>query len=673
MFRSLMWPGIKFMGQLNYAAKFGLISFLFMVPLVVLSGQVFLAAFESLKKTEQELNGVDDVRRLLDFAHFLEDTRDLAAVTGFQLDDDLKLTANAMLESIPKRTAELISSVDDVDLQTSLEEWRAKFLPRFSVIGEYRQPTFLDQFNYFQIVIDEIYLIAKQYSQSAGISLDSDIGIQRLTGILLADLPQVERAAGLGHASGVFSFVEQYLQSATYDLMNAVYDKLLAAGPDVDLIIVSAEATKNQDLITAAQAAKAALTDIRVVLDEEIIGAASVEMKWQDFHKHYKDKIVALSSIEDLVFPMIKNTLNKRYLAQEKRITILVFVLLTALSIIVYLYLAFFMSIRFTIKRFAKTAGDIAHGDLTHEIRFHGRDEMGQLRDSFNGMVQNIRATLTAVRDSSASVSSNVNQVEEIANRNRLAVANQLEQTNQVSVIISEVAKGAAAVTSLAAEAESAALEGQKKSDQAGQVVTRVMDEVRRLSDEMANSMEAVNRLAENSSSISSILETIKGIAEQTNLLALNAAIEAARAGEQGRGFAVVADEVRTLASRTQGSAREIEGLISDVQQNIVSAVDTMQVNRNMVDTTVKNSAQVSTTLAEIQLSMGDIQGKTSAIVVTANQQKRASDDLQHNLGAIRDSGEQTSINAEGTVEAVRKTQAITDALTQRVMQFKVE
>ena len=668
-----MWPGIKFMGQLNYAAKFGLISFLFMVPLVVLSGQVFLAAFESLKKTEQELNGVDDVRRLLDFAHFLEDTRDLAAVTGFQLDDDLKLTANAMLESIPKQTAELISSVDDVDLQTSLEEWRAKFLPRFSVIGEYRQPTFLDQFNYFQIVIDEIYLIAKQYSQSAGISLDSDIGIQRLTGILLAELPQVERAAGLGHASGVFSFVEQYLQSATYDLMNAVYDKLLAAGPDVDLIIVSAEATKNQDLIAAAQAAKAALTDIRVVLDEEIIGAASVEMKWQDFHKHYKDKIVALNSIEDLVFPMIKNTLNKRYLAQEKRITILVFVLLTALSIIVYLYLAFFMSIRFTIKRFAKTAGDIAHGDLTHEIRFHGRDEMGQLRDSFNGMVQNIRATLTAVRDSSASVSSNVNQVEEIANRNRLAVANQLEQTNQVSVIISEVAKGAAAVTSLAAEAESAALEGQKKSDQAGQVVTRVMDEVRRLSDEMANSMEAVNRLAENSSSISSILETIKGIAEQTNLLALNAAIEAARAGEQGRGFAVVADEVRTLASRTQGSAREIEGLISDVQQNIVSAVDTMQVNRNMVDTTVKNSAQVSTTLAEIQLSMGDIQGKTSAIVVTANQQKRASDDLQHNLGAIRDNGEQTSINAEGTVEAVRKTQAITDALTQRVMQFKVE
>jgi len=199
------------------------------------------------------------------------------------------------------------------------------------------------------------------------------------------------------------------------------------------------------------------------------------------------------------------------------------------------------------------------------------------------------------------------------------------------------------------------------------------MGEVQRLSQEMANSMEAVNRLAENSTSISSILETIKGIAEQTNLLALNAAIEAARAGEQGRGFAVVADEVRTLASRTQGSAQEIEGLIGDVQQNIVSAVETMKVNRDMVETTVANSEQVGTTLTEIQSSMGDIQSKTNHIVVTAGEQKNNATALETNLESIRLSGEETSANAEGTVEAVRKTQDITDALAQRVEQFKVQ
>jgi methyl-accepting chemotaxis protein len=247
-----------------------------------------------------------------------------------------------------------------------------------------------------------------------------------------------------------------------------------------------------------------------------------------------------------------------------------------------------------------------------------------------------------------------------------------LAQTNEVSTTIEEVAESAADVSRLAEEAEEAARSGQGKSDEAGKVVTRVMGEVGRLSDEMENSMAAVNRLAENSTSISSILETIKGIAEQTNLLALNAAIEAARAGEQGRGFAVVADEVRTLASRTQGSAQEIETLISDVQENIVKAVDTMRVNRDMVDATVKNSVQVSDTLAEIQQSMGDIQQRTDRIAGTAGQQREAATRLRTNLSEIRSTGEETSRNAEGTVQAVAKTRSIAESLGNKVDQFKV-
>ena len=671
MLKALIWPAIKLMGKLSYAAKFGLISFLFMVPLVVLSGQVFLAAFESLGKTRTELRGLESGHKLISFAHELEQFRDLASVASHQNNAELKTRATQVMESLPAEIQQLINASDNAQLTQWLQQWNEEYARHFSMSGEYRQPTFRDQYKYYQIAIDEFYLIVRQYMQLMGISLDSDSDIQRLNSILSA-LPEIDAITGMAHGAGIYAFAEQYLQSATYDLMNATYDQLLTAEPDVQLMIVNARAVGNAGLISSAENTLQAMTNIRNKMDEEIISAVAIESDWKDFDGFYQTEIKSMRNIEEQIFPLIENKLNSRHESQQRRMTLLALVLLLALSIIVYLYLAFFMSIRYTIKRFSSAAHSIAAGDLTHEIRFDGRDEMGQLRDAFNDMIANIRMTLTAVKDTACSVSQNVNEVESIANRSREAVDIQLEQTAQVSRIISDMAERAGTVTRLAEEAEEAAHSGQRKSDDAGKVVAQVMNEIRSLAQEMSNSMQAVNRLAENSSSISSILETIKGIAEQTNLLALNAAIEAARAGEQGRGFAVVADEVRTLASRTQGSAREIEGLISDVQKNIVSAVETMEINRSMVEKTVENSAQVSTTLDEIQNSMEGIQKKTTDIVVTANEQKRNASDLEQNLASIRDSGQQTSGNAEGTVQAVRQTQSLTDALAQRVEQFKV-
>lgn len=672
MLKAVMWPAIRFMGQLNYAAKFGLISFLFMVPLMVLSGQVFLAASDSLEKTKEELSGLQATRQLFAFAHQLELFRNLGSVATHKSDADLQQQVAPMMTALTEQLGQLKSSADGTELQQLIADWESRFASRLQISGEHRQPTLNDQYRYYQMAIDEVYLLIRQYTQETGVALDSDRDIQRLVNILMS-MQTLHKTFGIGHSSGVFAFIEQYLQSTTYDMVNGVYDQLVTAEPDVQLVVSNAEIIGDAALVASAREAEQNLVALRNKIDEDIIAAAQVEGSWQEFDAYFMQQLEALVAVENQVFPLIEYRLTQRLNEQQNRITLLATVLLVALTIIVYLYLAFFMSIRYTIKRFSATARDIARGDLTQEIRFNGRDEMGQLRDAFNEMITNIRATLSAVKDSSESVSSNVNEVESIANRSRKAVQDQLEQTNQVSSIIRNVAEHAGSVTRLAEEAEQAAHAGHEKSVEAARVITNVMGEIGRLSNEMSNSMEAVNRLAENSSSISSILATIKGIAEQTNLLALNAAIEAARAGEQGRGFAVVADEVRTLASRTQKSASEIEGLISDVQKNIVSAVETMEVNRSMVEKTVASSGQVNTTLHEIQTSMGDIQHKTADIVTTANEQRRNAMDLENNLEVIRENGQQTSANAEGTVQAVRQTQAITDALSQRVAAFKVD
>ncbi|MFY9180040.1 MAG: methyl-accepting chemotaxis protein [Venatoribacter sp.] len=672
MFKKLLWPAIKLMSQLSYAAKFSLISVMFLIPIVVLGGQVFFAASESLNKTEEELHGLNTTKELIEFAHALEEFRDIAAVAPFQSANE---QFNAKVEPLQKNIRKLIQ--DQIDhaanpnLKKLLVEWQEKSAHKLSFLGENRQPTYNDQFRYFQLVIDDVYLLIQQYNQSTGLSLDADSSIQQLVGTLPL-LQNVTKMAGLGHGIGMYSLIEKYLQSTTYDQLNNVYDQMLTVDTDMQLLLNSAKNINNDDLLRAVKEAQQAMVDLRNELDEKVISAYMVTDEWSDFDASYQTKIAKILRIESLVFPLIEQKLSERLEYQRTRITVLASVLFIALSVITYLYVAFFMSIRYTIKRFTGTAEVIANGDLTKEIKFKGRDEMGHLRDSFNGMISHIRSTLSSVKDGTAHVSQNVNEVERIAQLSRHAVQEQLEQTQQISRIIMEMAERTGDVVQLAEEAEVAAQQGHTKSDEAGRVINGVMKQISNLSQEVSHSMEAVNRLADNSTSISSILATIKGIAEQTNLLALNAAIEAARAGEAGRGFAVVADEVRTLASRTQGSAQEIESLINEVQTNIVNAVQTMETNRTVVEKTVEQSSKVTATLQEIQNSMDDIQQKTGNIVQTSAEQKRNALSLEKNLESVRSSGQQTADNADNTVKAVRTTQEITDSLAARVGQFKV-
>lgn len=669
--KALLWPAIKFMSNLSYAAKFGLISLLFMVPLVVLSGQVFFAAFDSLNKSSQELEGLQVTQKLYQFAHQLEQFRDLVAVAPFQSNDALKAETERLIKVIPTELKKLESNIDDQATAALISQWSKEYLPRLSISGEHRQPTFGDQVRYYQAAVSEFYIVIKQYNQSVGIALDADSEVQRLITILDL-LPNINRVIGLAHGAGVYAFIEQYLQSTTFDMVNNAYDQLVALDSDVQLLKNNARNLSNAQLNEKVKNFAGVVEDLRNKLDDEVISAPYLTKEWQEFDRYFQSQLDKLMQVEATVLPLIEERLQDRYQRQFSRISMLALVLLAALSIISYLYVAFYMSVRYTIKRFTGTAGAVAQGDLTQKVGFYGKDEMASLRDAFNHMVSNIRATLATVKEGTDSVSNNVNGVEDIANRSREAVQEQLSQIQQISQTITAMAEYAGQAANLAQEAERAASQGHQKTEESAAVVSQVMVQIEQLSDEMSHSMAAVNRLAANSESISSILVTIKNIAEQTNLLALNAAIEAARAGEHGRGFAVVADEVRTLASRSQNSAQEIEGLIKEVQSNIVSTVETMEANRTMIAETVEQSGRVTATLQEVQISINDIREKTTAIAATSNEQQQNALNLESNLERVRISGQQTADNSEGTVAEVRKTQEITDSLTQRVAQFKV-
>lgn len=672
MLKTLLWPAIKLMGRLSYAAKFGLISFLFMVPLVFLSGQVFYASYQSLLKTEGELLAVHNIQKMMQLVYALEDYRNHAAPLVFQSDSQLNSRMLDYRTNVDEELAKAIKAIDNEELTAQLITYKKNYFSKLSIDGESRTPTMPDQFNYYQQIIDQLYLILNKYAQSTGLALDSDPEIQQLLLISLSNSPGIRDAASFGYAAGVFAMVEKYLQSMTYDLLNDVFDRLVAVETDVQLVV---DSLQSLNLISIAEQAKSSgkgLIDIQVIIDDEVMAVSNVTMPWTEFEQFALPKIMALRELDNLVLPLIGEKLELRLEDQNSHMVMTATVLLTVMMIIIYLYSAFFLSVQYSIARFFGAAQKVAQGDLTQQITFAGEDEMGQLRDAFNDMTSEIRGILSTVKDTAENVGEKVSDVETIANSSRQAVNTQMTQTEEVANTITEMSERALTVVNMAGEAEKAALSGSDRSTQAGQVVDNVISDVQHLSEEISNSMDAVNRLADNSSNISSILGTIKGIAEQTNLLALNAAIEAARAGEQGRGFAVVADEVRTLASRTQGSAEEIEGLIKEVQQNIQHAVETMEVNRTMVDKTVDSSGLVGEALQSIQGSMHEIQDKTLEIVSTASNQQEVAKALDNNLAVIKGHGEETVQNVEGTVDAVRQTQSLTESLTQRVERFKV-
>ncbi len=212
----------------------------------------------------------------------------------------------------------------------------------------------------------------------------------------------------------------------------------------------------------------------------------------------------------------------------------------------------------------------------------------------------------------------------------------------------------------------------QKQAGQANEVVTETLSQITALAEEIMRSTEVINTLSENSENIASMLAVIKGIAEQTNLLALNAAIEAARAGEQGRGFAVVADEVRTLASRTQASAQEIDEVMTSIHKGISSAVEVMGNSHVMAQDTVESSSQVRVALEQIVEMVRNISQINGQISTSASEQTQVARAIDENVLKINDLGRETVTDAQQTVAAIKEVIQLTESLQEKMDRFQV-
>jgi methyl-accepting chemotaxis protein len=277
------------------------------------------------------------------------------------------------------------------------------------------------------------------------------------------------------------------------------------------------------------------------------------------------------------------------------------------------------------------------------------------LGDAFNQTVSKIHDLIEQVGRTVSEVERQTVRVESVSAESNQAVAGQRNQIEQVATAMNQMAATAQEVARSAAVAVGSAHNVNQETTSGRALVASQVGSIQRLAGEIDESVAVINQLAADSASISRVLDVIKGIAEQTNLLALNAAIEAARAGEQGRGFAVVADEVRTLAKRTQQSTEEIEQMIARLQNGVGAAVKAMGSSHQTADGTVSQSARVQQALENILQAVGAIVDQNQQIAAAAEQQTAVAHDIDQNIVEINQAGERTSEGASETERASRE------------------
>ncbi|PHN34474.1 chemotaxis protein [Pseudomonas amygdali] len=314
----------------------------------------------------------------------------------------------------------------------------------------------------------------------------------------------------------------------------------------------------------------------------------------------------------------------------------------------------------------------IASGDLTQTLAVTRRDELGVLQQGIQRMGSTLRELIGGIRDSVVQIASAAEELSAVTEQTSAGVNSQKVETDQVATAMHEMSATVAEVARNAEQASQAASNADREARDGGKVVGEAIVQIERLANEVGRSADAMNQLEQESDKIGKVMDVIKAVAEQTNLLALNAAIEAARAGEAGRGFAVVADEVRGLAQRTQQSTVEIETLVAALQSGTRQVSSIMLSSRELTVSSVQLSRQAGTSLGSITQTVSNIQAMNQQIAAAAEEQSAVAEEISRSIVNVRDVSEQTASASEETAASSVELARLGGQLQTMVSHFRI-
>ncbi|MEB0076053.1 methyl-accepting chemotaxis protein [Pseudomonas sp. CCI3.2] len=674
--RSLLYPAIVLMDRLSFAMKFSLISILFFAPMLATNYVLVRDSYDQFVATRAELESIDLLHSSVGLRRDIESLDSLVAINvvlGISgKGGDLNARAT-------KLTSDIISTLQGLNSPSDKSEDVERFnASRRELLDQLKQQQNENSLRSKSEILDKVLtqtlVFCRLVAGQAGFNQDYNPQVRQLTELVVGSTPLVTHALAQGRVMGSYSLGQGFLNSAASSKFDEILQQLDKLDGDYTLKLQDALQGSSAKDALQEQAAKSqvSLKQASRLFEEKVVMASTLDMAWTDFYDQTTAFMASTYQLNDATLVLVRHELEQRLLQNRLHMVWLAGGLALVFLLIVYLYASFYVSTVSTLKSLGAMMDKVAAGDMTVSFEAKSRDELGELGRVFNGTVKKIHGLIDRVGQTVVEVQRQADRVEAVSGASNQAVAGQRGQIEQVATAMNQMSATAQEVARNAAAAVSSAHSVNDETVTGRELVESQLGSIQQLATEIETSVQVINQLATDSTAIGQVLEVIKKIAGQTNLLALNAAIEAARAGEQGRGFAVVADEVRNLAKRTQQSTEEIEHMIVRLQGGVGAAVAAMGTSHRMASGTLGQSDKVQQALKNILGAVGTIVEQNQQIAAAVEQQTAVARDIDQNIVAINHAGERTAEGAHQAEQASRELAAQVGELKSLIGAFRV-
>jgi methyl-accepting chemotaxis protein len=672
---NVLRPAIVLLSHLRFPYKFLFIGLIFVLPLAVYLYLLIVEMNAGSAFAREERSGVEYLRALQPLLQDFPKHRGMvyAALNGDRsFDDDIR-NLRARIEEAKAAVNEIDSRLDST-LHTATR-WNAVKQAWNRLANQSAGADAKENFAAHTSLIAGLQGLIGHIGETSNLVLDPVLDSAYLADAAILKLPalmeNLGQARGLGTGMAARQANDPDEKSRLIMLNTLILENQRAIERGMDVVFQTNSSVKP----ALAAGLEQSLVRLKTFLDlqwNELISNDSIVMAPSDYFAAGTRAIDAQFALYDAVLPTLDRLLEERIAAFDAKNRLVVVIAVTTALLSVYLFAAFYLSVRQTVHTLVSSGRRLAAGDLTAKTHINSRDELVQVADGFNGVAREFSRFIAGVVASAEELSNAASELSGATERVAYSANLQSDAAGSTAAAMEEMTVSIGEVARHAGEAERISSRARELSAQGEIVVRRTAGEMEKLADSVHQSSEMITALGARSNEISAIVKVIAEIADQTNLLALNAAIEAARAGEQGRGFAVVADEVRQLAARTRHATDEIRQTIVSIQDSIDRAVSTMRTGSEQVSAGVSLATEAATSLASIHEGALQTVQSITTIAAATQEQSVVSQDIAQHVEQIAGKADESTTVAQETSAIARHLEQLAANLKTMVHHFQI-